>query len=53
MDIIVEKAKQIEDARGLTCNSGSNNSGSQGSMCRGADSPLVIDDAAPAPALSE
>ena len=53
MEIVVEKAVQSEVLDGRTCNCGSNPSGSQGSMCRSADQPLVTAGESPNPPLSD
>ncbi len=51
MKIIVEKARQAAELDSGTCNSGSNASGGQGSMCRADERPL--DAADPAPTFAE
>lgn len=53
VEIVVEKAKQVDAVDGRTCNCGSNASGTQGSMCRASETPAVVADATPGPPLAQ
>jgi hypothetical protein len=53
MEIVVQKAQQYDDLDGRTCNSGSNNSGNQGSMCRADEFPTATVTLEPVPPLSD
>jgi len=47
MEIVIERAKQCDAIDGRTCNSGSNASGGQGSMCRASEVPAFESDERP------
>lgn len=53
MEIVIEKAAQLDAFDGRTCNCGSNSSGNQGSMCR-ADDPIAAESSHdPVPLLAD